>query len=373
MKKGFHDKRFDESTRVKLEVFRRYVREWLPVFMTETGQDWRWEGINLYDFFAGPGCDGDDNPGSPLIIQEEVKSFCDERAEVKSNIPVRMVFNDIDATHIDLLKDSVEAARCTKDCCSFEYHSEKFSAVVEKYLPQMKERGQANLVIMDQFGVKEVTPSIVRKILDAGTTDILFFISTAHIRRFADTPEFKNWFKIDSSEIKTIAYNLVHRYLCDYFQKELNCPEAMLAPFSIKKGSNIYGVIFASKNELGMEKFLKVCWSLDQVTGEANYNIDNEMTWDGEQTLFAEYNKPTKETVFETELLNFIKTHEPNNKEVLRFALERGFYSAKCGEALKALQNAKKITVFDLPDLKPARRGAFYLTEKSERSKFKGA
>lgn len=210
MGKGFHDKRFDEATMVKLDLFRRYVREWLPVFMAESETSRYWERVNLYDFFAGPGHDKDGNPGSPLIIQEEVKAFCLEYAGLKADITVRMVFNDLNLDHIENLKEAVGTVRCNKNCCSFEFSSKPFIEVLEKHMPQMRKRGQANLVIMDQFGIKEVTPEIVRKILDTGTTDILFFISSAFIRRFSDTAEFRRWFSIDSTEIKTVSYNLVH-------------------------------------------------------------------------------------------------------------------------------------------------------------------
>jgi len=372
MKKDFHSKSFDDATLLKLEIFKRYIREWLPVFMAKRDGCVPFDRVNIYDFFAGPGRDGNDNPGSPLIIQEEVKAFCEARAQLKAETPIRMIFNDIQKSHIEKLRESVEEMRCSKDCCSFEYCSEPFLNVVEKYLPSMRERGQANLVILDQFGVKEVTPEIVQKILAAGTTDILFFISTASIRRFAATPEFRDKFKLDSEEIKTVAYNTVHRFLCDHFRSQLTAGNAMLAPFSIKKKSNIYGIIFATTHELGMEKFLKVCWGLDRVTGEASYNIDNEVTWNGQQSLFTDDNTPTKETVFETELLSFIKDQNPSNKRVFRFGLERGFCSAKCNDALKVLQGAGKIEVEDISTMKSARKGAFYLMDAQDRVRLRG-
>lgn len=34
MKNSFFDKKFDEATTVKLNLFCQYIREWLPVFMT---------------------------------------------------------------------------------------------------------------------------------------------------------------------------------------------------------------------------------------------------------------------------------------------------------------------------------------------------
>ena len=69
MKNSFFDKKFDEATTVKLNLFRQYIREWLPVFMTRRkfGAS-KIENIHIYDFFAGPGYDSEGNPGSPLIM-----------------------------------------------------------------------------------------------------------------------------------------------------------------------------------------------------------------------------------------------------------------------------------------------------------------
>lgn len=372
MKRDFYSKAFDDATLIKLEIFKRYIREWLPVFMTHSRTGSLYERVNVYDFFAGPGRDKDKNPGSPLIIQNEVKAFCKTREHLKTETPIRMVFNDIEPDYIDLLEDVVQNTRCHKDCCSFEYSSKPFSIALQIHLSDMRENKQANLVIMDQTGMKEVTPEIVREILEAGTTDILFFISTGFIRRFAETSEFKGKLKVNSNQIKTVAYNTIHRFLCDKFSSRLTDEKAMLAPFSIKKGPNIHGIIFGTTHDLGMEKFLKVCWSLDSVTGEANYNIDNEVTWNGQQSLFPGDNKPTKTTVFETELLKFIETKKPNNKEVFRFGLKNGFYSSKCNDALRVLQEAEKFIVQDIFTMQKVRKSAFYLMDKMEKVRFIG-
>ena len=49
MNKKFYEKKFDNATQVKLDVFRLYLQKWLPVF-TSKGEE-----VSIYDFFAGPG------------------------------------------------------------------------------------------------------------------------------------------------------------------------------------------------------------------------------------------------------------------------------------------------------------------------------
>jgi len=367
MKKDFYENVFDDATLIKLEIFKRYIREWLPVFMT---QPEKFDKINFYDFFAGVGYDAKKNPGSPLIVCQEVRSFCETGSKEKSAIPVQMVFNDIKLAYIDKLKVAIQDVICSRNCCSVRFFNKSFSTLLDDCLSDMKNSRQANLVIMDQVGVKEVTPSIVHKILETGATDILFFISSNYIKRFADTPEFRDKSDIMPTDITEVSYKIVHRVLCKHFSSQLTNKNTMLVPFSIKKGSNVYGVIFATNHHLGMEKFLKVCWSLDKVTGEANYNIDEEVTWGGQVSLFDEYVKPTKLRLFEDELLNFIEKHKPDNRKVWFFGLRRGFCSSKCNDALKVLQNNCSISVTNLENGMCARKGAFYLVNKSAKVSF---
>ena len=72
--RDIHKKEFDDGTIIKLEILRRYVREWLPVFLRKNPPGW--QRVFLYDFFAGEGMDLHGNPGSPLIILEELKPYC---------------------------------------------------------------------------------------------------------------------------------------------------------------------------------------------------------------------------------------------------------------------------------------------------------
>ncbi len=368
MKQGFHEKQFDESTLVKLDVFRRYAREWISVLRTRTEHQFR--QLNIYDFFSGPGKDAKGIHGSPLIIQAEIKAYCSSKAEQRADIPVRLMFNDANPEHIEALRQEIEKARCANSCCRFEYAAEPFSEIMPKQIPCMAEQGVANLVLMDQFGVKEVTPEVVKMLLDCGHTDILFFISSSYLRRFIDEPELKKIFQMDSSQVKNVEYRTIHRHICDYYRSQLGVHKAYVAPFSIKKGSNIYGVIFATGQRRGIEKFLDVCWKLDPSTGESNYSIDDEAIWYGQQSLFSELNVIRKVDIFEKSLVDFVQKQNRTNIELYDYCLNQGFCSMKANESLRKLQNDGSIAVIDISTGKPARKGSFYLTEAASRVTF---
>jgi three-Cys-motif partner protein len=362
MNRDFYTKGFDDATNIKLEIFRHYIREWLPVFMTRKrdGSN-RTKYVSIYDFFAGPGQDSAGNPGSPLIIVDEIKTYCMNNADFKADIAVRMIFNDVEEAYVEQLRRSVEAIACDQACCRIEYSALPFQQVLPDHISSMNEPWNANLVIMDQFGVKEVTPDVIRSLAQCSATDILFFISTSFIRRFADTPEIGGKYDLARDDLKNMEYNIIHRYICEYYRGKLGGMSYHLAPFSIRKGSNIYGVIFGSSHLLGLEKFLRVCWALDDITGEANYNIDGDFSWGGKQSLFEEHNRISKIDLFEEELRTYVASHKPDNILLNIFCLTKGFPPSKAGEVLTTLQEKGWLSVRDNETGKRARRGTFYL------------
>ena len=362
MKNSFFDKKFDEATTVKLNLFRQYIREWLPVFMTRRkfGAS-KIENIHIYDFFAGPGYDSEGNPGSPLIIVEELKAYCTAMTDLKADVSVKMVFNDIKKPFVHKLKQAVAEIACDKTCCSIQFSNVSFAEALDCYLPIMNSKTSAHLVIMDQFGIKEVTPEVVRQLSRCQNTDILFFISTAFIYRFIEAPEIKGKFDLNADDRKDLEYNVIHRHLCDYYRKLIDDDAFYLVPFSIKKGSNIYGVMFGTKHVYGLEKFLKVCWTLDVKTGEANYNIDQDSIWHGQLSLFTENNKFKKIDLFEKELCKYLQAHNPDNVSLNKFCLSKGFSTTRAGEVLASLQAKGELTVWDIDKNTLARKKAFYL------------
>ena len=365
MKKDFYNQRFDDSTKLKLEIFKGYVREWLPVFLTQPEEKAsKIKQIGIYDFFSGPGKNKQGNPGSPLLIVNEIKQYCSTHKNLKGNSTVRLVFNDIRRDYIERLQKEVAEVACTESCCSIEYTVLPFDQSLSDQLPEMKRPDTANLVIMDQYGVKHVPPTIVEQLSRCSRTDILFFISSSYIKRFIDTPEFRGKYNFPGEEIKNVEFKTIHLFICDFYRKEIKT-DYYLAPFSIKKGRNIYGIIFGSGNLLGLEKFLKVAWAIDEVTGTANYNVDNDFSWDRQQLdIFPEYSNIKKIDLFKKELLSYITSNRPDNKLLYEFCLTKGFPPKQANDVLREMQKLNMISVIELPSNQPVRRNAFYLAWK---------
>ena len=122
-----------------------------------------------------------------------------------------------------------------------------------------------------------------------------------------------------------------------------------LAPFSIKKNKNIYGLVFGSPHTFGIEKFLSVAWKLDPLTGEANYDIDNEKISTNSPYMFEELMIPTKRQFFEQNLEHKILNKSLcSNIEVYSYTLNEGFLLKDANIILKKLRNKKIIFDFNL-------------------------
>jgi hypothetical protein len=175
---------------------------------------------------------------------------------------------------------------------------------------------------------------------------------------------------MSAEDLASSDYKSIHRYICDYFRSALpSGVDYHLAPFSIRKGGNIYGIVFGSGSLLGLQKFLEACWDLDEVTGEANYDIDDDPARYGDRFLLTEMNVIKKQDAFERDLEEMLRerasgrdTSSPaDNLDVYRFTLERGFLPKHANKHLTKIQKAGRLEVTAPQSAVPPKRGAFYL------------
>jgi three-Cys-motif partner protein len=333
--KDFHAEAFDEGTKRKLEVFRGYVREWLPVFLRKAS---RFRTVAIYDFFAGPGADVTGEKGSPLIIAEEVRAFLNNSSRSHGHNEVNLYFNDDDPRKCAELRRALSKLPLPMGV-NIEVDNEDFGVAFKKKSLAIAAPDTANLVILDQSGVKHITHDVFRRLVGWRTTDILFFISSAIIKRFAGEGVIAQYFPgISKDDIDGCNTRQIHRLVCEYYRKLVPAgKEYYLAPFSIKKVANVYGLIFGSSNLRGLEKFLRVCWDIDPQTGEATYNIDDDVAWES-PTLFPETNVIRKKDDFQSRLLTELRKKPLTNRDLYRYCLESGFLPKHVNRQLKVLR-----------------------------------
>jgi three-Cys-motif partner protein len=277
-----HVQPFDEGTRTKLFIYKSYLQAWLQVF-THT-RSFAGRPLQFFDFFAGPGQDSVGNSGSPVILLDALDS---NRALIRSTgRNVVVLFNDHDPAKTDALR-----AHCQRRGYNWqpEIYSNDFAEAYARHGSRIGEG--PSLVFLDQFGVKFVTRTVFSEIAQRPQTDLLFFFASSHQRRFDD--QFSNELHVPEGT----PYTLAHRVVADQYRQW--APQGyFVGHFSIKKGSNVYGLIFGSGHSLGMYRFLEIAWTVDAETGEANFRIEADCD---QATLFGGFQK-TKIDLMEDQL-----------------------------------------------------------------------
>jgi three-Cys-motif partner protein len=286
---AFFDSGFDDVTLKKLEVYAGYLQEWLPVPLS--GQMHVSRAV-VYDLFCGPGSDSNNVDGSPLIARNIVLRNADTIRN--SQVRLELVFNDYHADHVETLRSKLGSTISAEDgtvLANVSYHAEPFEDLLPDLIDEMNRR-TGSFLFIDQFGATSVDENVFRMLHSLKTTDVLFFVSSVWFRRFAGRPEAADW-GVTKDDVMNIQYNHVHRFVTEHF-RSLVGSDYFLAPFSLKKGSNIYGLVFASHNHLGLKKFLEVAWKEDPHSGEANFDMYREGVGKAGQLVIFEARKITE-------------------------------------------------------------------------------
>jgi three-Cys-motif partner protein len=333
----FHDKPFDEGTLTKLRVFELYARDWLPVFLSAQRPLRR--KIHLFDFFAGPGTDTTGALGSPLRLLCQLRDY--QRLAGWSSVQATVHFFDESADKIRELEENISKAGLRLPSVTLDVRPLDFVTAFREAAAILSDPQSAKLAFIDQFGVDHVTPDVFRTLVGAPACDFLFFLSSSTLHRFRDHPAIKQ--KI----VRPDDYYHVHRAALDYYRKLLRAGERyFLAPFSIKKGSNIYGLIFGSAHPLGIDKFLQVAWRSDEISGEADFDIHRENIRPGEMLLPLAEMRPTKIAAFESELEHLLRGGWLMTEcDVMELCFEHG---VKRQHAQPVLARLKREGVIDL-------------------------
>ncbi|MGD9128683.1 MAG: three-Cys-motif partner protein TcmP, partial [Planctomycetia bacterium] len=262
MAKDINKKPFDEATQTKLDIFEKYLTTWLPVFIKTA----HFKKVAICDFFAGSGQDSKGVAGSPLRIFKTLEAFKEQIS--KEQINIQVVLNEFDKEKFNELKSTVKSKYnlgSRHNMVNVTYCNKDFQDLFPCLYPQLTR--QPNLLFIDQYGIKHVTGDTFQKLISLERTDFLFFLSSSSIKRFMERPEFKEHLPdLDSTTIATAKQVNMHRVMLRYYRKKIPTGnKTKLYPFTIKKGPNIYGLIFGSEHPLGVEKFLDIVWKENEL------------------------------------------------------------------------------------------------------------
>ncbi|MGD2166887.1 MAG: three-Cys-motif partner protein TcmP, partial [Gammaproteobacteria bacterium] len=254
----------DGVTLEKLDIYSRYLQEWLPAPLSGR---MRIEEAGIYDLLCGSGRCADGSDGSPMRAVGALRANAKQLTRC-ADVNVRLVFNDTDPASAKSLAGRLGPQVLADDgrCLAhIQYYAQPCGELLHSLLPKLQQNKAANLLFLDQFGLCEASKEQLQTIQALKRTDLLIFVSAHWLQRFPRTREAEHW-AMEWSGIEAIGYNRIHRFMANYFRSLLG-NKYFVAPFSLKRHCEVYGLIFASRHPRGLEKFLEVAWHKDPYTG----------------------------------------------------------------------------------------------------------
>lgn len=342
--KDLHEKPFDQGTLTKLEIFERYTQAWIPVFAIR-----KRENIFIVDFFAGTGYDVNGVPGSPIRILTKILEFANLLLENQTKVYLHL--NEFKKEKCTTLKkacsDFIEKHPILEKVLVIEFTSLDFEESFKKEYSLIK--SLPSLVFLDQNGVKFLTIHYLNALEATKTTDFLYFVSSSYLKRFNETPEFKN-LGFDFEVIRQNPYRFIHESLLEIIRGWLPVSTKLkLYPFTIKKQSGIYGLVFGASHPAAVIKFLEIVWKQNALNGSANFDIEDDLS--KAQISLFEAKKLTKKEYFQEELKKEILAGKVlSNHAAFFFAIERGHIPSHAKEVIEGLKKAK---VLEYPGTSP--------------------
>lgn len=353
-KKDINNKPFDEGTLLKLDIFRDCFREWFPVFVHNPTIS----HIFIYDMFAGSGKDSIGMDGSPLILLNEARGNEKQHCRALSNSLSKKVyfgFNEFDFNKRAALETLLRNNQflCQKDCLiecpytnSLFFQSEDFKKLFlninfRRVLANSK---FAKFVLLDQYGFKQIDEDVFLELVNSPTTDFIFFIASSFIKRFQTLPAVTKYFRENQIRFDEAKPKECHRVIADYYRNLLpSDKEYYIHAFTIQKGKNYYGLIFGTNHSLGMEKFVKVCWKHDCMSGDSNCNIDEDYL---PGTLFFDQENSNKKSMVKEQIERLILNGSiTSNIEGLKYALTHGCEPKLFVEVITQLKKDQRISI----------------------------
>lgn len=341
-----HKHSFDEGTLTKLEIFQAYAQSWLSILAVTTRMPVK--DLWIWDFFAGPGESIEGQPGSPIRILKIIEEQADRL--IDNNRVVHVRFNEKDKTKYAKLLETVknyiqQSAALQKLKLNGNFDGKCSNLDFAELFKQIKPSlgCEPALMFFDQNGIKFIGDEYLMPLLKSRLTDFLFFVSTSYFARFSSRPEFiKN---VPFEWNPENPYKFIHRDVIEYVRGKIPYGSKMkVYPFSIKKGTNIYGLIFGASHVLAAEKFLEIAWKKNSINGEANFDIDDDAS-KKQGCLFDELRNPTKIEKFHDDVRNAVlNSLIKNNREAYYFAINNGFLSKEIADIIKQMKKEGYIT-----------------------------
>ena len=349
--KDLHEVPFDNVTIAKLEIFEDYAQAWIPTFVMQSIPE-----IFIYDFFAGTGYDKNGIAGSPIRLLEKIKQHVDNIIGKKVRIHISL--NEYEPSRkrqrkFELLRNAcseyLEMNLNVKQVVEVSYYNENFETLFPKLIPKIKV--SPSLVYLDQNGIRFLSDKYFLELEKARQTDFLYFVSSSYFKRLGNTEVFKKHVELDINELINNPYRFIHRNVIEQLRRKIPVDSRLkLFPYSLKKGANIFGIVFGAQHPAAVDKFLNIAWNRNPINGDANFDIDDD-SQKAQLDLFAG-KKLTKIEKFKNSLkAKLISREIRNNFDALCFCHDEGHIGKHAAECLREMKKNGEINYIGVSPL----------------------
>lgn len=342
--KDLHEEPFDETTIAKLEIFENYAQAWIPTFVMQGIPT-----ICIFDFFAGTGYDKNGVAGSPIRILQKIKEQIGYIFQ--KNVKIRVYLNEFEPNKKTQKKFQLLQKACdeflelNKDVKraigEIKYFNEDFETLFPRLIPEIKQF--PSLVYLDQNGIKFLSDKYLLQLEKLNTTDFIYYVSSSYFKRLGETDEFKKHVNLDIEVLKNNPYRFIHRNVIEQLRRKLPVNSKLkLYPFSLRKGANIFGIVFGAKHPSAVDKFLNIAWKQNPINGDANFDIDEDIN-KGQMDLWGNRKKTKIEEFQENLKIKVLSGEVKNNLDSLNFAYNEGHIGNHAAILLREMKRKKEI------------------------------
>lgn len=337
----------NDSTAVKIEIYKQYIESYLCKVLCFYGNCF------IGDLFCGPGKNGSEK-GSPLSLIDIINKTLESSVIDEKSRNIYVLFNDIDKENIKKLKEELSKIQINKKI-KIAYGTDDHLKIIdnEKIINILKRRDCSKFFFLDPYNYSSVDPEEIKKIIDSNSGEVLLFLPIFDAYRFSNTLKVK-----PVPKLKKFLDNFTKKGVSDYIdiydfansiseKMEELFPKVFSRVIIIDNGSRKYSLLFLTKNIKGMFLINKVFLN---------------KSYDGRGVCVSEVIKQTqrlfkKELIeteefrkciekFENDLLEEIKKKKTiNNAEIIDFTARKGFLCKHANDLLKKLKQENKIKV----------------------------
>jgi three-Cys-motif partner protein len=353
-----------EHSEAKVKLYGRYLAEYLRV-LYQAGFVKR---VFIFDLFCGEGVyQNGDKGGSPIIAIESIANHYYENNQKSLNITVW--FNDFGKSEIDngIYKvervEKIVSGMFVPPKVKIEYKKEDFRDIYPDALAELNNtKDSKGLFFIDPFGYKMIKPNDVRKMLENKNAEVLLWLPTAQMYRFAGS---------SSTGVEPLREFLtelfggsVPHFVSDYdfieslrkkFREYLADLKVFINTFTLERDpTNVYCLFFFTTHVKGYEKMLTAKWDMDKEHGKG-FKLEKT------PMLFSEIEL----SGYDQKIWKFLESGRRTNHDLYLFGLENDFLPK---HTKSVLDNWKKNNIdFDVVALDNQPVRGYYIEYNSKR------